>query len=201
MADASHSHILEMAVTFFLIMDPMGNLTPCLALLKDFPPARQRRILLRELFIALALIGFFTFLGEELLAFLGIHQSTLRLSGGVILFIISLRMIFPGIEPPQADADARDPLIAPIATPLIAGPSLLSVVMLYAHREGGAPQVLTAALLAWAATAAIMLPGPAVSGVLGTRGLRAAERLMGLILILMSVQMLEDGTALFLATL
>lgn len=192
--------IIEIAFPLFLIMDPVGNGALCLAMLGGHSPRRQRRIILRELLFALAVLAGFMFLGEGLLGLLDIRQSTLRMAGGVILFIISLRMVFPQAEGDQADPDMRDPFIVPIAVPFIAGPSCLAAVMVYAHRDG--PSVVFPAIcLAWAATAAGMLAMPWLTRVLGRRGLKAMERLMGLVLILMSFQMLEDGVRLFIADL
>lgn len=193
--------VFEIALPLFLIMDPVGNASICLALLRDYEPRRQRRVILRELLFALAIVFLFYFIGEGLLGALEIEQSTLRVAGGVILFIISLKMVFPRdgeeVEPP-----VRDPFIVPIAVPLIAGPSLLATVMVFARRApGGGALVLLAILAAWAGTAVIMLVAPALTRVLGARGMRAAVRLMGLVLILMAVQMLEDGVRLFLLSL
>ena len=191
--------ILEIALPLFLIMDPVGNAVICVAILREFPPTRQRQIILRELIIALIIALAFTFLGEFLLSLLAIQPSTLRIAGGIILLIISLKMVYPPQEEHQ-EVD-RDPFIVPIAVPFLAGPSLLAAVMLYAHREGGGPTVPLAVLLAWAATAVIMLFAPDLKRTMGRRGLRAAERLMGLILIFLSVQMMEDGVRMFLHSL
>jgi multiple antibiotic resistance protein len=196
----SFTTIFEIALPLFLIMDPVGNAVICVALLREFPPARQRRIILRELVIALLIALIFTYLGEFLLSLLDIRPSALRIAGGVILLIISLKMVYPLKEDHPDEVD-RDPFIVPIAVPFIAGPSLLAAVMLYAHREGGGPTVPLAVLLAWTATAVIMLFAPNLKRSLGPRGLRAAERLMGLILIFLSIQMMEDGVRMFLASL
>ena len=193
--------ILEIALPLFLIMDPIGNAAICLPMLKDMPPGRQRHVLFRELCIALGITLLFQFIGEGLLGLLDIGQSTLRLAGGCILFIISLRMVFPSATGDNPEAQITDPFIVPIAVPLIAGPSLLAAVMVYAHRETSQTTVTTAVLIAWAAAAALMLLSPSLLRIMGKRGMRAAERLMGLILVLMSVQMLEKGVQLFIASL
>ncbi len=193
--------VLEVALPLFLIMDPVGNAAVCMTLLGGYGPARQRAIILRELCFALGITVLFFFLGEGLLGFLDIGPSTLRLAGGVILFIISLKMVYPPREP-DGDALEQDPFLVPIAVPLIAGPSLLAAVMLFAHQAGGKGGAVLAGIgLAWAATAAILLASPVLTRVLGPRGLRAAVRLMGLILVLLAVQMLEDGVRLFLGSL
>ncbi len=193
--------VFEVALPLFLIMDPIGNASVCLAILKDYAPRRQRRILLRELLFALAVAVAFFFLGERLLALLDVNQSTLRVAGGVILFVISMKMVFPPAEG-EGEPLVRDPFIVPIAVPLIAGPSLLAAVMLYAHRAQGQEGVVLAGIgSAWAATAVILLASPTLLGLLGDRAVRAAERLMGLVLVLLAVQMLEDGVRLFIRNL
>ncbi|WP_419778596.1 MarC family protein [Maridesulfovibrio sp.] len=191
------STIIEIAFPLFLIMDPLGNLPVCLSMLREYSPSRQRRILLRELFFALGIIILFMYMGAGLMNMLNIHQSTLRIAGGVILFIISMKMIFPKPES-VSDEVEKDPFIVPIAVPLFAGPSLLAAVMVYGSKGGAGLNVLSGVLIAWGMTFIIMMTGPTMARVLGKRGLRACERLMGLILILLSVQMLEDGIAYYI---
>lgn len=193
--------LIEIAAPLFLIMDPIGNGPMALALVKRFPPKTQQKIILRELVFALLIAVFFAFLGDKLLDFLNIDASTLRVAGGVILFLISMKMVFPPPEQEAVDPAASDPFIVPIAVPFIAGPSLLAAVMLYAHRDKAMWTVMGGLSLAWLGTATIMLLMPQLSRVLGQRGMRAAERLMGLILILLSVQMLEDGIRMFVESL
>ncbi|WP_027721317.1 MarC family protein [Maridesulfovibrio zosterae] len=189
--------IFEIAFPLFLIMDPLGNLPVCLSMLKEFTPSQQRKILFRELLFALGIIILFMYLGAGLMKMLSIHQSTLRIAGGVILFIISMKMIFPKPDISSTEVE-KDPFIVPIAVPLFAGPSLLAAVMVYGSRGDTDLKVLTGTMLAWGMTFIIMMTGPTLSRILGKRGLRACERLMGLILILLAVQMLEDGIAYYI---
>jgi len=200
MMDLNWQVIFEISVTLFLIFDPLGNAAMCLPMLGAFTPKQQRRILLRELVIALGIILGFTFLGDNLLGLLNIHHSTLRIAGGIILLIISMKMVFPQGNGSSADLE-KDPFIVPIAVPLLAGPSLLAAVMLYAARSQESPhgvtELLTAIFISWFITAIILLCSSSLTKILGHRGLRATERLMGLILIFMAVQMLEDGIRMF----
>jgi multiple antibiotic resistance protein len=192
--------VFELAFPLFLIMDPVGNSAACQAILRNVTPGQQRRILLRELILALILMALFQFLGRWLLEYLGLNQSTLRLAGGMILFIISLKMIFPE-EHGSLEAHEKDPFLVPIATPFVAGPSLLAAIMLYSHREEGSLVLFAAILAAWIVTLVIMLGFTYMQPVLGERGGRAAERLMGLVLILLSVQMMEEGVRMFIHSL
>lgn len=204
MMDLNWQVILEISITLFLIFDPLGNAAVCLPMLGGFTPKQQRRIMFRELVIALGIILLFTFLGDNLLSLLNIHHSTLRIAGGIILLIIAMKMVFPQGSSLAGDNLEKDPFIVPIAVPLLAGPSLLAAVMLYAARSqenpNGAAELLVALFLSWLATAAILICSPSLTRVLGERGLRATERLMGLILIFMAVQMLEDGIRMFVIT-
>ncbi len=199
----------ELAAPLFLLMDPVGNAPTAMALLRDLPPPRQQRVLARELLFALGIAVLFVLLGEHLLGYLGLQPSSLRIAGGIILFLVSLKMVFPApsggsrhtISGEAEDDVDRDPFIVPIAMPLIAGPALLAAVMLYASQYETLWPVLGGLVMAWLGAAAILLSAPFLARKLGRRGMRAAERLMGLILILLAVQMLEDGVAMFLRQL
>lgn len=203
MLDLNWQVILEISITLFLIFDPLGNAAVCLPMLGAFTPKQQRQIMLREVVIALGIILLFTFLGDSLLGLLNIHHSTLRIAGGIILLIISMKMVFPQGNGSSSDLE-KDPFIVPIAVPLLAGPSLLAAVMLYAARSQESPhgnaELLTAIFLSWLVTSIILLCASSLTKILGQRGLRATERLMGLILIFMAVQMLEDGIRMFVET-
>ena len=192
--------IIEVALPLFLIMDPVANSAVALSLLQDLSPRRQRLVILRELLFALAIIVLFRFVGKWFMGLLEIGPSTLRLSGGIILFIISLKLLFEETSTGASDRRDEEPFIVPIAVPLIAGPSLLALVMLYSTSVQ-AGVLLPAIGLAWGLAAAIMLFSPSLTRILGQRGLRAAKRLMGLILVLLSVRMLEDGVRLFIDSL
>jgi len=192
--------VFELAFPLFLIMDPIGNSASCQAILRNYTPKRQRRILLREMIFALILMIMFLFLGDWLLKYLDLDRSTLSLAGGVILFLISLKMVFPE-EHGSLAAQERDPFLVPIATPFVAGPSLLAVIMLYSNRGPDAQIILISIASAWVASLIIMFGFTWFQPLLGERGGRAAERLMGLILILLSVQMLEEGVRMFLKSL
>lgn len=201
-----HFHnAFSIALSLFLIMDPLGNAATSLSLLREYTPKRQRAILRRELAFTLGIILVFYIMGDALLGMLDIDQSTLRIAGGIILFIISMKMVFPRTEESDGEPLVRDPFIVPIAVPLIAGPSLLAAVMVYARQAQAGMMsqldVLGGIGMAWFATAAIMAFTPDVARLLGPRAMRAVERLMGLILILMAIQMLEDGIRLFVKSL
>ncbi len=197
----NYPDILAVAVTLFFVMDPLGNIPVFNAVLSRFDARTRSRIVARELTIALVILLLFLFVGNPVMKFLGLTQPTLSLSGGILLFIIALRMIFPA-PAGSDDEEIVDPFIVPLAMPLVAGPSTIAILLLQSssHPER-VWQWCLALVLAWVATTAILACSPWLMKALGDRGVRALERLMGMLLVLLAVQMLLDGVAQFLAGL
>jgi multiple antibiotic resistance protein len=190
-------HMLSMALTLFLLMDPIGNVPLFIACLKNIPAKRQRRIIIRELLIALGIIFFFWGLGQPVLQMLNIQLPTILISGGIILFLIALKMIFPRTHEEEAESIDKEPLIVPLATPLVAGPAVLAAVMLYSGQKETVWVSCTAILIAWAVSTIILLSSSFLERLLGKKGILACERLMGLILTLLAVQMFLEGIVRF----
>jgi len=185
--------LFSIGFSLFLLMDPIGNIPLYVSLLKDVDPARQRKIILRELTIALFVIILFNFLGGYLLRLLHVSQETIMIAGGIILFIIAIRMIFPQGKEGYAESPIPgEPFIVPLAIPLVAGPSVLAAVMIYSDRESTLTMV-GAILAAWVVSLLILISAPFLKKILGMRGIVACERLMGLILTLIAVQMFLEG--------
>jgi len=190
------------AVTLFLIMDPLGNVPIFNAMLARFDSKRRAKIVARELFFALIILFLFLFAGNALLGFLGISQSSLSIAGGILLFIISLKMIFPKPKSAHEVADEQEPFIVPLAIPMVAGPSTMAVLMLLSSREPGRMLEWSLALLtAWAASTILLVSSPFLMRYLGERGSIALERLMGMILVILATQMLLNGIRDFIVTL
>ncbi len=192
--------IFASALMLFLIMDPVGNTPIFLSVLKNVPPERRRKVLIRELLIALVILLIFLFAGQQLLNLLNLRQEAVSISGGIILFLIAIRLIFPSARGNlMGDTPDGEPLIVPLATPLIVGPSVLAVLILLTNQHPGEyPSLVAAVLLAWGAAAAILLMSDRLYKLIGVRGLFAMERLMGMLLIMISVQMFLDGIRLYL---
>jgi multiple antibiotic resistance protein len=192
--DGLSASIWSSAVVLFFLMDPLGNVPVVLSVLKDIDPKRQRVIIARELLIALVILLIFLFLGKPMLNFLHLQQEAVTISGGIILLIIGLRMIFPSPEGIVGQQPDGEPFIVPLAIPLIAGPSVLAMLILMTQ---SGPNKMTdwlfALLIAWVLTAVILLSAPLLLKLLRRRGLTALERLMGMILVMISVQMLING--------
>lgn len=193
--------ILAVAVTLFFVMDPLGNIPIFNAVLSRFDARTRSRIVARELTIALAILLVFLFAGNPIMAFLGLTQPTLSLSGGILLFIIALRMIFP--KPSSGDEEeVVDPFIVPLAMPLVAGPSTIAILLLMSSSQPARVwEWCVALLLAWFAATAILACSPWIMKALGGRGVRALERLMGMLLVLLAVQMFLNGVTQFLTGL
>jgi MarC family membrane protein len=187
------------AFSLFLLMDPIGNIPLYISLLYGVDPKKQPWIILREMIIALFTIILFYFIGDALLTFLHIRLDAIKIAGAIILFLISLKMVFPTHEDNLQDLKKiTDPFIVPLAIPLIAGPAVLAAVMLFSRQNLSVGTMIGAIFLAWIASLIILISAPVLSRKLGIRGIIAIQRLMGLILVLLSVEMFLDGFASFL---
>jgi MarC family membrane protein len=186
------------AITLLLIMDPLGNIPPFLSALKRVEAERRRKILLREILIAYVVLLAFLFAGRYVLRVLSLQEETISIAGGIVLFLIALRMIFPRADGPTDTFDG-EPFIVPLAIPLIAGPSTLaSLLLLQQSSQNSTFQLLVALTLAWSVTAIILLSSTILYRLLKERGLIAIERLMGMILVMLAVQMFINGLAKFI---
>ena len=190
---------LSAAILLFLILDPLGNVPVFLSLLRDLPPRRQRWVLGRELLIALGVLMLFLFAGQAILAAIHLREESVSIAGGIVLFLIGIRMIFPPQEGLLGHQPEGEPFIVPMAIPLVAGPSGMAAVILMASSEPNRLGDWSLALfIAWAATAAILFSATFLYKVLGRQVLTAVERLMGMLLVALSVQMLLDGVRAYL---
>ncbi len=180
------------ASAVFFVLNATGQIPLFLAMLARFDQKKQMCIILRELTVALAILFLFTFSGDTALRVLGITQPIIGIAGGTLLFIISLGMIFPkaSAEPEEL---TREPMIIPLAIPLIAGPGAIATVMLYANETGNSMLVAGAVFAAWVPSLIILRLGSYIKQILGEKGLVAVERLGGMLVCLIGVQMLTSG--------
>jgi MarC family membrane protein len=193
--------IVSAAILLFLIMDPLGNIPVFLSLLKGLPAGRRHFVLAREMLIALAVLLVFLYSGQALLELLHLRQESVSIAGGIVLFLIGIRMIFPPRDGIFGDIPEGEPFIVPMAIPCVAGPSTIAALMLLANDGTGRRLEWTLALVAaWVATAAILFAATALYRWLGERTLTALERLMGMLLVAISVQMFLDGVVKYLKT-
>lgn len=185
--------LYTITITLILVMDPLGNIPIFLSILRKYDAKKQMQIMLRESFIAIAVLFAFLFFGSYILKGFNITTAALSVSGGLVLFIIALKMIF-STEDFDGPDRSEEPFIVPIAIPLIAGPSSLAMVMLFASRQ---PDQLAELSLAVAIASVVLIATIMCSRIfmklLGPRALAAIARLMGMILTTVAVQMFLDG--------
>lgn len=196
------SSFVSATVLLFLVLDPFGNTPVVAAILRGVPPAQRRWVVLRECLIAYGVLLVFLFFGKHLLALLQLSPTSLGIAGGVMLFLIALRMIFPspgGMFGEDVDGGS---LIVPLAVPAIAGPSAMAMVMLLASREPGRVWDWTAALtLAMTLSTMTLMVAARLAEFLGDRVMTALGRLMGFVLSILAVEMLLEGFRTFMRTL
>lgn len=183
---------LNISTSLFFVLNATGQIPVFLALLRKFDHKKQLHIIFRELLIALFILVIFTFFGDWILKMLGISRPILSIAGGILLFLISLGMIFPKASEPQ-DQLTQEPLIIPLAIPVIAGPGSISIVMMYSHATNNPLFVSMAILAAWIPSLLILLLGSYIKKILGEKGLVAIERLGGMLICLISISLLTHG--------
>ena len=186
--------VLAAIFLLIIIMDPIGNVPVFLSILKNIPLERRKKIIIRELIIAFAILLFFMFIGRYLLQLLQIEQSSLGIAGGIILFIIAIRMIFPGTKPMFTHYEEAEPLVVPLAIPMLAGPSAIAaVILLMAQEPGRWIEWVFVVFVASLISGIILISSEALGSKLGNRAVTAIERLMGIFLIMVSVDFILDG--------
>lgn len=193
--------IVSATILLVLIMDPLGNVPVFLSVLKDTDSKRRLRVIIREMLIALAVLLAFLFCGGAVLDLMNLEPEAIGIGGGIVLFLVAIRMIFPpergGIMGHQVDGE---PFIVPLAIPLVAGPSTMAALLLFVQNQPGLFwHWFAALLLAWAITAVTLTGSHWLYRLLKPRGLVAVERLMGMILVILAVQMFLDGLRGYLA--
>lgn len=179
----------------FIVLDPLGNIPIYLSQLRVVPEHRRRYVALRELGIAYLLLLFFFFAGSAFMKLLSLDIAAVNIAGAVILFLIALRMVFPSQEGLFGNiGTSTEPLIVPLAVPAVAGPGALSVVLLL--REANPDQSITlfaSLTVAWLTSAAILGSASRLQRILRDEGILAMERLMGLVLVIIAIQMFLDA--------
>jgi multiple antibiotic resistance protein len=189
--------LFSLSLVLFLIMDPLGNMHSFLNYLEGLKPARQKFIILREMLIALLAMLAFNFLGEHLFRLLEISDTTVYIASGVILFLVAIKILFPQPELTEPKKPEGEPFLVPLAIPMVAGPALLATIMLYADTETSNWTMLGAIIIAWSVCCLLLLTSKQIVNLIGMGGLTACEKLMGMILILLSVQRILQGIILF----
>ena len=183
--------IFGYAFSLFVIFNVIGNIPLFLSLLNPYDKKRQNQIILREMAIAFFILLAFGFFGDNILKGLGVSHSAVGIAGGTLLFIISLTMVFENHN--KGKNPEHEPFIVPMAIPVMAGPGSIAAVMVYSHQLTNSLTIIPIILFAWIPSLIIILLSSNLKKFLGTRGLIAFERLGGLIISLMSVEMIISG--------
>jgi multiple antibiotic resistance protein len=186
-------------IALFFILNGLGNIPLFAGLLSRYPEARQKQIIARELLIAFFILLSFAFLGKEILGILGIGRGVLEISGGLILMILAVGMLFP--KPQAVEATESEPFIVPMAFPLLAGAGSMTNVMALGANTDSALKLLGVIFAAWFLTALLLVWSSQLKNFLGSKGMVACEKLGGLVIVLISVQMLTTGLARIVADL
>lgn len=192
---------LSIALIFFLVANPIGNSPTILALVRHYDFDRQKKIVFREAIISFIIALFFQFFGELFLGALKISDFALSLTGGIVLFMISLQMIFHKPENANESTLKQEPFIVPIATPLISGPGLMTMIMVTSREEQNNFKITLAIFIAWIGVTAVLTSAPYLQKLIGKRGMEGLEQIMGMILGLISMGMIVNGAKLFVKTL
>ncbi len=186
--------ILSTALVLLFVLDPFGNVAILLSLLEGVDNKRRYQIIIREVLVGLFILLVFLFFGDEFLDIFHFKTGSVTIAGGVIFLIIGIRMIFPDPSKANVFSDGSEPFIVPIALPMIAGPAALATLILLSHNNPtNTIQLLCALLIAWLVSTIIFLASPMLYRILRKKGLKALERLMGMLLLIMSIQMITDG--------
>ena len=178
-------------LSLFFIMNPFGDLATFIALLSPFSFKQQIYIVLRESLIGIVVLSIFVFFGNKVLGIIGVDTTTVELAGGIILFLMALGMIFP-----KDKADSKQkikPFIVPLAIPIIAGPALMATLVIYSHKMDNDLLLFAALFLCWGLSTLIYASSSFVKKILGEHGTKAVTRLGGIILSMISIQMLSEG--------
>jgi multiple antibiotic resistance protein len=193
--------VWSIALTLFLVANPIGNTPAFVSLVKDFEFERQRKILFREAIISFLLAVFFLFIGDHFLEAIQIAPYAVSVSGGTLLFLVALKMIFPPKMPNGKDKKPQEPFIVPIATPLISGGGVLSTIMIYSAKEQNDLKIFFAIIIAWIGVTLVVVSSAYLQKILGRRGLLALEQLMGMILAMISMEIIVKGILMFMKEL
>jgi MarC family membrane protein len=188
---------LSATILLIVITDPLGNIPLFISNMKKVRRERRLKVIVRECAVAFAVLLVFMLFGRQMLSLLRLSEETLRIAGGVILFLIALNMIFPGTGAAVGqDGVADEPFIVPIAIPLVSGPSAMVTAMLVAGSNPHRMLEWIAALaITIAVTFVVFLASDKIKDALGEQAISAIEKLMGLVLTAMSIEMLLSGVA------
>lgn len=196
------ANFVSAVVLLLFVCDPFGNVPIFISALREVPRERRRRIILRECLIAFAVLTVFVFIGRPFLDLLGLSEQSLQIGGAVVLMLVAIRMVFPSPEGVYGQPPGGEPFIVPLAVPALAGPSALATVLLFVSRDPQRSWTWVAAIgVVMAVSAVILAFAEKLQQWLGERVTVAFERLMGLVLAAVAVELMLRGIRAFIAQL
>lgn len=190
--------LFTLSLTLFLIMNPLGNMKHFLTLLEGLRARRQFYVIGREMLMALVTMFIFSFFGEGIAAAFHLTQTAIFITSGLILFLTAIKILFSSREDYIPKFRGEEPFLVPIAIPIIASPALLATIMLFSQTEPLVWPMFVSILIAWGISVLLLLASGPILKIIGQNGLTAIERLMGMILVLISVQRFMEGVQLFM---
>jgi multiple antibiotic resistance protein len=195
---------LSTCLVLFFVMDPIGNIPLFLVVLDKIPVNKRKWIITREIFFAMIILIIFLYSGNSILKYLNISQFSLKISGSILLFLISIRMIFPSSSQQQGstvfgDLPEGEPFLFPLAIPSLAGPSAIITVIILSNQNPGKIHLwIFAIILSCILALSVLLSSNLIAKFTGKKGIFAMEKLMGMILIAISTEMFLKGIKEFL---
>jgi multiple antibiotic resistance protein len=190
--------VFSLAMGLFLMANPIGTVPVFVSLTKQFDFHRQRVILFREAVLSMVLAYIFLFLGAPFLNVIHIEQYAVSISGGILVFLIALNMIFPHHGDTKEKAHMQEPFLVPIATPLISGGGVFALIAVYAKQEQDYAKMSLAIFLAWIAVIIVVVSSSYLKKILGNRGLLIMEQLMGMLLLMLAIHIMCNGAHYFI---
>lgn len=189
----SEDSLLNISISLFIVLNAAGQIPLFITALKPYDHSKQKKIIIRELLFVLAILILFAFFGDNILKILGITGSIIGMAGGILLFLIALTMIFPKEDLKEGLAPHHEPIFVPLAIPALAGPGSITAVMVYSTVTDNAYFVSLAIFIAWSVSLVILLASSYIQKFLGDKGLAALQRLGGMIVCLIGIQMFSKG--------
>lgn len=190
--------LAQLALTYFLMINPIGNLPAILALVKDFSFQRQKQIMMREGIFVFIIALIFQFFGDFVLGLLNIQPPALSLCGGILIFLVAISMIYPSPKEAGTSELKQEPFIVPIALPLLVGPGTLTIIMLTAAAEPSSFKISAALAIACSGVLAVLMAGPYLQRIIGKKGLHIMEQVMGMLLTLIAIELILGGLSKFI---
>lgn len=191
--------MMTLTLTLFLIINPLGNMKHFLTLLEGMKARRHFYVIAREMILALIAMCIFSFFGEGIASAFELPYTAIYIASGLILFLSAIKILFPPKEDFIPRIHGEEPFLVPIAIPIIASPALLATIMLFSQTEPLVWPMMAAIFIAWGISVLLLLGSRKILHVIGTNGLTAIERLMGMVLVLISVQRFMEGILLFMS--